>query len=87
MVKVKVDVTQVRDGVEYKGKISFGEHNFQYNLHFNIPLGNLDRVIQEHVDRGEKPTNIFNLTVKDSDVKSLIPFNSNLSKVTGSILF
>lgn len=41
-VRVRVDATQVVDGREYKGSVSFDDHRFQYNLKFGVPLDNLD---------------------------------------------
>ena len=49
-INVKADVTQVRDGSEYKGNISFDEHSFQYQLRFGVPINRLDELAERSPD-------------------------------------
>ena len=49
-INVKADVTQVRDGSEYKGNISFDEHSFQYQLRFDLSISELDKLAERSPD-------------------------------------
>ena len=63
-VKVKLDVTQVEDGMKYKGNISFDEQSFTYNLRFAIHLEKLDDLAKSNPE--EVPSQIH-LDVKNAE--------------------
>jgi hypothetical protein len=47
-VNIKVDLTQVIDGKEYKGSVYFDECRFDYNLKFDTPVEELEH--KEDID-------------------------------------
>jgi hypothetical protein len=50
---VKLRLTQVKDGVDYKGSISFDGVSFDYKIHFATPINKLDDLIAQATDPEE----------------------------------
>jgi hypothetical protein len=69
-VKIKVDVTKVQDGREYKGNISFDGHDFQYHLRFGVHLREFNEIAQRNPPPTyEDITSLIQFTVKDAHGK------------------
>ena len=43
---IKADITQVKDGIEYNGNISFDSHDFKYEIMFGIPITELNEAVK-----------------------------------------
>ncbi|MFH1440250.1 MAG: hypothetical protein ABIG89_06785 [Candidatus Woesearchaeota archaeon] len=68
-ITVKVDTTEIMDGVEYKGNITFDEHSFNYQLRFNVSIEQFsDQLSREKIEEVMK---LVDITVTDSDGRAV----------------
>jgi hypothetical protein len=65
MVQIERSITQVQDGVSYKGTLKIGQTTFDYELKFEVPIPEID----DHPVRKEKSEirKLFQITLKKSD--------------------
>ena len=45
---IKADITQVEEGIRYKGNITFDECRFQYKIAFGIPVPQLNEAVKRN---------------------------------------
>ncbi|MFC1685391.1 hypothetical protein ACFLZZ_00030 [Nanoarchaeota archaeon] len=83
MVRIKANIYQIMDGIEYGGGISFDEYNFEYKIRFDISLKHIGKIFLE---KGPKVVEKkIHIEVKDPEGKEIklnkdsnIVFRANL---------
>jgi len=65
---VKLSVTQVKDGTNYKGSVSFNDVSFDYKIHFVTPIDKLDDLAKGSITP-EKMKKMIQIDITDSEGK------------------
>ena len=68
-VHVKIDITQIVDGQEYRGNINLDGRNFLYHLRFKVPIDKLDELMDAEGIEGV--TRQIDLTLQDTNGMSI----------------